>query len=382
MTRVEPVRRDRRGRTRFWRAGLAPYAGDTQFVTPLLLDQHARWRDDHPFFRHAAVQHFIAVRDGRDVGRVAAAIDRRHDDVHGGATGMFGWFECEHRQETATALLDAAATWLRERGSDKVRGPLSYSSNGISGLLVEDERAAPPAIDMPHNPAWYAGLLESWGLTPVKDLLAFWVAVPSTPDARLERITRRVRERSGYVLRPIRADRRGFATDVDHVLRIYNEAWEKNWGFVPMTESELRHEARSMRQILEPSLVLFAEHAGDPVAFSLTLPDINRALAQIRGRLWPWSLARLLLARRRIRHGRVVTLGVVPAHRRAGLEIALIMESSVAARALHWKGVECSWVLDDNDLMIAAIERVGGRCDRRFRIYERPICHFGSPRAE
>lgn len=128
-----------------------------------------------------------------------------------------------------------------------------------------------------------------------------------------------------------------------------------------------------MRPLLEPSLVLFAEHAGTPVAFSLTLPDLNRALHRIHGRLWPWSLVRLLLAKRRVRRGRVITLGVVPAHRRAGLEAALILQSIDHAVLLGWDGAECSWVLEDNTLMIAAIERVGGRADRRYRIYERSL---------
>ena len=373
MPRIEPVARDRSGRTRFWRAGLRPYAGDARFVTPLLLDQHARWSPEHPFFEHAEAQHFVAVREGRDVGRIAAAVDRRHDEIQGGATGMFGWFESEKRQATATALLDAAAAWLRERGRETVRGPLSYSMNGISGLLVQDDRAGPPALDMPHNPPWYSDLLETWGLRPAKDLVAFWVNARNEGAERLRRIARRIEERGGYTLRPIRTDNKGFEADVEHVLRIYNEAWERNWGFVPMTASELRHEARSMRQILEPSLLLFAEHGGAPIGFSLTLPDMNRALHEIRGRLWPWSVVRLLIAKRRIRRGRVITLGVTPPHRRAGLEGALILRSVDSALALGWDGAECSWVLDDNDLMISAIERVGGVADRRYRIYERPL---------
>ena len=373
MLRVEAVSRSRRDRLRFWRAGLAPYADDPRFVTPLLLDQHARWSPDHPFFTHARTQHLIAVRDGRDVGRIAATVDPRHDEVHGGATGMFGWFESERRPETAAALLDAAAAWLRERGRDTVRGPLSYSTNGVTGLLVADDRPGPPALDMPHNPPWYPELLEGWGLTPAKDVLAFWVPARSEGLERFRRIAQRTRERGGYELRPIRTDRRGFDADVEHVLRIYNEAWERNWGFVPMTEAEVRHEAASMRPLLEPSLVLFAEQAGAPVAFSLTVPDLNRALHHIRGRLWPWSLVRLLVAKRKVRRGRVITLGVAPAHRRAGLEAALILQSIDNAVLLGWDGAECSWVLEDNALMISAIERVGGRADRRYRVYQRTI---------
>jgi GNAT superfamily N-acetyltransferase len=226
---------------------------------------------------------------------------------------------------------------------------------------------------MPYNPPWYPELLEGWGLRPSRDLVAFWVDARSEGLDRFGRVARRALERGGYTLRAIRTDARGFEADVDHVLRLYNAAWEANWDFVPMTEDEVRHEARAMRAILEPSLVLFAEHEGAPVGFSLTLPDMNRALQRIRGRLWPWSLVRLLLAKRAIRRGRVITLGVVPGHRRSGLETALILRSIEHAEALGWDGAECSWVLDDNELIISAIERVGGRLDRRYRIYDRRI---------
>ncbi len=371
--RVETVDRGRAGRTRFWRAGLAPYAGDPHFVTPLLADCHTRWHPEHPLFEHAQTQHFVAVRDGRDVGRVAATVDAHHDAVHGGATGFFGWFECEQAQETADALLGAAAAWLRERGRTEAIGPLGYTTNGISGLLVEADEPGPPLLDMPHNPAWYPGLLERAGFEGAKDLLAFWVPAQGEAAERLARIADRALERGGYVLRAVRADRRGFAADVEHVLRIYNGAWERNWGFVPMTPHEIRHEARSLRQVLEPSMLLFAEHRGEPVAFSLTLPDVNQALARIRGRLWPWSLVRFLLARRSIDRGRVLTLGVLPEHRRAGLEAALIVRTVRRARELGWSGGECSWVLEDNHLMIAAIERVGGRPYRRYRLYRRSL---------
>jgi len=371
---VEPIARDRPGRVRFWRAGLPPYEDDPHHVVPLLMDQHARWSPENPFFRHAEAQHFVAVRNGRDVGRIAACVDERHDEFQGGRTGFFGWFECEQQQDTATALLDAASAWLRERGRQTLRGPLSYSTNGLSGLLVQDDRPGPPVLDMPYNPAWYTGLLEDYGLRGVQDLIAFWADTPQSGMERLARIAARIERRGNYRLRRIRADRAGFAVDVEHVLEIYNAAWEKNWGFVPMTPAEIRHEARSMRQILIPSMLLFAEHEGSPVAFSLTLPDVNQALHAIRGRLWPWSIVRFLLAKRSINRGRTITLGVEPEHRRAGLETALILRSIEGARRLGWTGAECSWILDDNELMIAAIERIGGQPYRRYRIYEAPAC--------
>ena len=307
------------------------------------------------------------------MGRIAATVDRLQDEVHGDRTGLFGWFETEDSEETARALVDAAEGWLREHGRDRLRGPLSYTTNGISGLLVEDQRPGPPVIDMAYNPPWYERLLLACGLAPAKDLLAFWMEAPETPDERMARVTRRLLERGRFGLRTVRTDRRGFAEDVEHVLRIYNAAWERNWGFVPLTAEEIREQAQAFRPILVPELLLFAEHDGLPVGFSLALPDINRALHRIHGRLWPWSVVRLLRAKARIDVARMITLGVVPECRRMGLEAALIHGSFEKGAARGFRTGECSWVLGDNQAIIAPIEQVGGRVYRRYRLYEKAL---------
>jgi GNAT superfamily N-acetyltransferase len=372
--RIVPVGHSRRDRLRFWRAGLAPYEGDPHFVVPLFAECSSRWNPAaDPFFEHAEVRHFVAVRGGRDVGRIAAAIDRLQDEVHGDRTGLFGWFETENRPETAHALLDAAAAWLRERGRDRVRGPLSYTTNGIAGLLVRDDRPGPPVIDMAYNPPWYEGLLTSWGLVKAKDLVAMWFDMAETTDPRLGRITRRVLERGNFRLRPIRTDDRGFAEDVEHVLRLYNAAWEKNWGFVPMTAEEIRHQAKAFRPILMPQLVLFAERDGVPVAFLLALPDANVMLGKIRGRLWPWSVVTLLRWKGRIRTTRVLTLGVLREWRGSGLDAALVHTSIEEGRKLGITGAECSWMLEDNEVVLASTRQAGGREYRRYRVYEKGV---------
>jgi GNAT superfamily N-acetyltransferase len=361
-------------RMRFWRAGLPPYVGDPHFVVPLFAECSSRWNPQvDPFFRHAEVQHFVAVRDGRDVGRIAATVDRVQDEVHGDRTGLFGWFETENRPETAHALLDAAAVWLRERGRDRVRGPLSYTTNGISGLLVRDDRPGPPVIDMAYNPRWYQGHLESWGLVKAKDLLALWIDTPAADDPRLSRIMRRILERGSFTLRSVRTDARGFADDVEHVLRIYNSAWEKNWGFVPMTPEEIRHQARTFKPILVPEFLIFAERQGVPVGFALTLPDANVMLARIRGRLWPWSVLTLRRWKRRIRTVRIITLGVLPEWRGSGLDATLIQETIVRGRKLGTTGGECSWMLEDNEAILASIRQAGGTEYRRYRVYEKAV---------
>lgn len=370
---VEPLGTSRADHVRFWRAGLPPYRDDPNFVVPLLHDCLQRWNRRGAFFRHAEAQHFVAVRDGRDVGRIAACVDRIQDEVHGDRTGLFGWFECEDDPQTAHRLLDAAAAWLRDRGRDRIRGPLSYTTNGVSGLLVEDLRGGPPVLDTAYNPPWYPRLLTSWGLAGAKDLVAMWIPHTDRIDERITRITRRALERGRFTVRPVRTDRKGFAEDVEKVLAIYNAAWERNWGFVPMTADEIREQAAAFRPILLPGLLLIAERDGEPAGFVLSLPDFNVALRRIRGRLWPWSLVTLLRWKRRIRTCRTITLGVLPAHRRSGLDAALVHESLRRAGPLGIVGSECSWMLEDNLPMIQAIRQAGGTIDRRYRVYERSL---------
>lgn len=371
--RIEAVGASRSELVRFWRAGLAPYEGDPNFVVPLLMDCLVRWDRKGAFFRHAESQHFIAVRGGRDVGRIAATVDRVQDEFHGDRTGLFGWFETENDPATAHGLLDAAAAWLVERGRDRIRGPLSYTTNGISGLLVRDGRPGPPVVDMAYNPPWYQEHLAAWGLAKARDLVALWADMPAEPDPRITRIAHRVLERGRYTLRPIRTERAGFDADVSHIQDIYNTAWERNWGFVPLTPEEIREQAEQFRPILVPDLLLLAERDGQVVAFSLTLPDVNYALHGIRGRLWPWSIVTLLRRKRRIKTTRTLTLGVVPEHRGTGLDAALIYETTVRAARLGIRGGECSWMLEDNVAMIRPIEQLGGREYRRYRVFEREL---------
>ncbi len=370
-----PIGRGRAERARFWRSGLPPYEGDRHHVVPLLMDCHARWHPEHPFFRHAETQHFVLTGPGRHDGRIAATVDRANDALGEAHVGLFGWFECTQSPKRAECLLDAAAAWLRERGCTRMRGPVSYTTNGLSGLLVEDNHPGPPTLDMPYNPPWYAELLEGWGLEKAQDLVSLRLDVGAAPDPRHVRVTDRALARGGFSIRHVRADTAGFAADVEHVLRIYNGAWEQNWGFVPLTAGEIRHEAKTLKSVLVPELMLFVEKDGEPVAFSLTLPDLNQALRTIRGRLWPWSVVRFLRARKQIDHVRVITLGVLPEFRRNGLDMALIVRTHLAAYPRGVRSAECGWVLDDNDAMISAIRRVGGEISRTYRVYERDLSH-------
>jgi hypothetical protein len=220
-------------------------------------------RTKNPFFEHAEAEYFVAERDGAVVGRIAAIANRLHNEFHHDKVGFFGFFETINEQAIADALLGAAAAWLKPRGFDTMRGPASFSTNDESGLLV-DGFDTPPVLLMPHNPPYYVTLLEYAGLTTAKNLLVYQQGLPDghllpVPE-RLARATALITERLGITIRPLRmAD---FKAEVDRVKELDNKAWEKNWGFIPMTDHEIDHLAKQFKPVVIPELVPFVEKDG------------------------------------------------------------------------------------------------------------------------
>jgi GNAT superfamily N-acetyltransferase len=344
---------------------------DPLWVPPLRLDRMAMLNPrKNPFFEHAEVAHFVAVRDGRDVGRIAAVRNRLHEEIHGEGVGFFGFFETVEEPGTARALLDTAATFARERGLETIRGPASYDSNEVFGALIEGFDA-PPMVMMPYNRPTLPPLIEAAGFRKARDLLAWWLTPDAMPE-RIRKIAARVAKRAGVTLRPIRKDR--FDEEVGIVRDLYSRCWERNWGFVPLTDAEIQAKARDLRRIVVPDLVLFAEVEGSPVGFVMALPDINQALLPLRsGRLFPFGLFRLLRGLRRVDHVRILTLGLRPEFRNRGLEAAMYVRIFDRGTELGYVLGECSWILEDNAAMNGGIEACGGRIARRYRVYEREV---------
>jgi GNAT superfamily N-acetyltransferase len=347
---------------------------DPMWVPPLrsavrkLLD-----RRGHPFHEHADVAFFLAERDGRPVGRVAAVVNHRHNEFHEERTGFFGLFECEDRADTARALLDTAADWLRERGMERVRGPMNLSTNdelSSPGVLVSGFDT-PPMVMMSHNPPYYESLVESAGFLPVRDLVAYWMEGLQAPE-RFARVSERLARREGASVRSLDITR--FDDEVDAIKGIYNSAWARNWGFVPMTDAEFDHMARELKPVVDPHLCMIVEVRGEPVGFSLALPDLNQALVRVRdGRLFPFGLIRLLLARRHIRHMRVLTLGFKPGYQNLGLGGLLYLRTWQTGVDRGYRGGEASWILEDNEEMRKPVESIGARLYRRYRVFEKPL---------
>jgi GNAT superfamily N-acetyltransferase len=267
----------------------------------------------------------------------------------------------------ARALLGAARDWTFGRGVKVIRGPFNPSTNYECGMLVEgfDSR---PYVMMTHNPPYYARLLEQVGLRKAKDLWAYRSAVSAVSADKLQRIAGRALESNQVRVRPIRM--RAFQEDVELLWKVYNAAWEKNWGFVPMTRDEFLHEAKEMKQILVPDLVLIGEVRDQVVGFALALPDINVALQHAGGSLFPFGLLKILYYQRKIRRLRVLALGVMERFRTAGVTAGFYAALIRNARRMGYQEAEMSWILEDNALMNRSLEAMGARKYKTYRIYE------------
>jgi GNAT superfamily N-acetyltransferase len=332
-------------------------------------------RTKNPFFEHAAAEYFIAERGKEVVGRIAAISNRLHNETHGDRVGFFGFFECIDDQDVATALFEAASAWCQALGHDVLRGPASFSVNDECGLLVQGFET-PPALMMPHNPPYYVGLLERAGFVKAKDL---WVYQGGTeeryipvPD-RLARATELIRQRQGITLRSL--NMRDFQGEVERIKELYNAAWEKNWGFVPMTEHEIDHLAEQFKPVVIPELVPMAEKDGKLIGFGIALPDLNVIFRTNRsGRLFPVVL-RLLwaLKTKRIRRARILLLGVIPAFQGKGVDAMLYhwIWTKSGERGIYWG--EAGWILEDNPAMNAGLEKMTFRVYKTYRLYDRRL---------
>ena len=354
-----------------------PYAlhrGDPCWTPALRRDVRALLTPGkNPYWEHAERALFVARSGGRVAGRVAAITDRLHQEAHGDDAGFFGFFESTDDPAVAGALLGAASAWLRARGKRTIRGPLSPSINEEAGLLV-DGFETPSVIMMPHNPRYYPPLVEGLGFAKAKDLLAFQNTHTTLPE-RLVAATDVVHRRYGVRTRPI--DMKRFSEEVSLIKELFNAAWEKNWGYVPLTDHEIDHLAAQLRPIVVPDIVAFAERDGKPVGFAAAVPDLNVALrANPSGRLFP-GILKVLWASRRITRIRVLLLGVLPEWQGRGVDALLYRVIWENGRKRGYDWAEGGWILEDNHPMINGLTRMGFAPYKTYRVYEKALLAGG-----
>lgn len=356
------------------------YREDPFWVPPLIVDMKKMFdKTKHPFFDHSFADLFIAVQHGEVVGRIAAIQNNNHNRSHNESTAFFGFFESIPDQDVASALLDRTAQWARDRGMHQLRGPMNYSTNETVGILIEGFDSC-PCLMMPHNPRYYPELIDKAGFDKAMDLYAWWLLTEKGLNPKIIRVGERVLKEEGIRIRTI--DMKKFWDEVEVLKRIYNDAWSTNWGFVPMTDAEFEHMAKDLKTIVDPRVVLIAEKNGEPVAFSLALPDFNQALIKINGRLLPFGLPKLIYYGRRIRQVRVLALGIAKKVQNwSGLGAALYYEAFRRGVAAGYHSCEFSWTLENNDMINRSMRLFGAQIYKRYRIYQKTLPTFSSSSA-
>lgn len=345
------------------------YAKAPLWVPPLISEVREHFSEKNPFFRHAEVRSFIAVRDGRTAGRITAIRNQLHIDLHGEAAGFFGYFDCIDDKEVARRLIETVKRWLGEKGMTVMRGPMNFSLHDECGVLLEGFDQA-PVIMMPYNFPYYDELLKECGLRKAKDLYAYSADVmPAFPE-KVYRVAD-IASRQGISIRPI--SRGDFEADMMIFKNIYDSAWEKNWGHIPMTVEEVQYMAKKLRPVIDPELALIAEHGSEAVGFMMFLPDLNQVLKRLNGRLLPFGIFKALWYSRKVRDVRLLLLGVKEGYRSRGVDSLLYIQG---LKRLHEKGyrkMELSWVLEDNYPVRRIIETMNGEIYKKYRIYEGTI---------
>ena len=352
----------------------AIYRNHPLWVPPLKFDVRNRLdRAKNPFFEHAEAEYFLAFRDGDPVGRITAHYDRNFNRFQHNEWGMFGWFEARDDPLVAGALLDAAEEWLRDRKRDRMVGPLSFSTNDQdAGLLVDGFDREPLILNQWTQP-YYPALLEGAGLTKAMDLYMWelWVDDRASVHPAIVRMAEEVKTKHGIDVRGMR--KRDLRAEVDRFLEVYNEAWERNWGFVPLTDEEVRHYAKELKPILDENWAFIAEKDGETVGAALTLPDYNQVLTHLNGRLLPSGWVKALYWRRKINRVRVFALGVKAKHQHAGVAAKLYTEHFDSAARTPQKGGEMGWILETNKSMNRAMEGMGGKIVSTYRLFEKEL---------
>jgi hypothetical protein len=351
------------------------YKNDPVWVPPLIADRKQILnKKKNPFFEHAEAEYFLAECDGEVVGRITAQIDRLHNETHKEKTGFFGFFESIDDQQVANALLDQAASWLKARGMTEIRGPFSFSINEESGALLTGFEH-PPVILMAHTPPYYLTLLEAWGLKKAKDLLCWnYDVLKPIPEEPLK-VAEEVWKFPGLKVREV--DVKNKKKEIEVILDIFNSSWSKNWGFVPATPKEVEKTIKDLSLIIDPFMALIAEVDGNPVAICVVVPNINEAIRDLNGRLFPFGIFKLLyrIKRKKTTTGRLMLLGVKKEYRHVmgGLSVLLNTEIHRRGKIAGYKTCELSWTLEDNDRVNMGIEFMGGRVYKTYRVYQKEI---------
>ena len=373
---IRPVQ-NRRELKRFVKVPFGLHRDSEQWVAPLIFERMQFLdRGKNPWFEHGEAEFFLAERDGEAVGRISAHADSRWDEFQGGRDAMFGFFETAEDPEVVKALFDAAAGWAAARGRERILGPMDFTTNDEIGILIDGFERQPMILE-PWHPPYYQRLIEAEGFAKAMDVLMWELRMGQLKegekfDPSIHEAAEKALRDEGIVIRNMR--KREMAAEVRRFMDVYNEAWGENWGFVPITDAEVEFQAKNLKQVLDEEWTFMAEKDGEVIGAALTLPDIKQVMSGLNGRLLPFGWARFLLGRRKIDRLRVFALGVKHDYRHTGVAAGLYLEHIKLAALpdkIHWG--EMGWILETNKPMNRAMEGMGGKVVKKYRLYERSL---------
>jgi GNAT superfamily N-acetyltransferase len=373
---IRPVR-TRRELKRFVKVPFRLHRDQPQWVAPLIFERMEFLdRKKNPWFEHGEAEYFLAERDGKAVGRISAHIDRRWDEYQGGSDAMFGFFETANDPEVAAALLGAAGEWARGKGRSRILGPMDFTTNDEIGILIEGYERRPMILE-PWHPPHYRELIEAEGFAKAMDVQMWELQFGDLKegerfDPSIHEAAEKGLREEGIVIRNMR--KREMADEVRRFMDVYNEAWGDNWGFVPITDAEVEFQAKNLKQVIAENWAFMAEKDGEVIGAALTLPDINQVMAKLNGRLLPFGWLKFLLGKRKIDQLRVFALGVKHEYRHSGVAAGLYLKHlEEAAVPGGIAGGEMGWILETNEPMNRAMEGMGGKVVKKYRIYEKAL---------
>jgi len=347
---------------------------DKNWVPPLVTERKDFFnKGKNPFFKHAEVVFYLTKKNDQVVGRIAGIVNHNHIEFQKEKAGFFGFFECVEDYEIAKILLDTTRNWLKSKGMEIMRGPANFSSNEEWGFLLEGFDS-PPVFMMSYNPKYYLDFMERYGMMKAKDLYAYFIDKNFPPPDRVVKMAEGIKQKEKIEIHSV--NMKDLKNETEKIKAVYNSAWLKNWGFVPMTDEEFDHMVDGLKKIVDPNLVFIAEVDGKPAGFSLAVPDINQVLHRMNGRLLPFGLFKLLWhtkIKNKINGVRIITMGVVPEFQKRGIDTVFYVETYNVGVKRGYTWAEMSWVLEDNVKMNRILDLLGAKLYKKYRIYEMGI---------
>lgn len=374
MVKIRKVENEK-DRMQFIKLPWQLYTGDQNWVPPLIFDVRKNLDPKrNPFFQHAEMDMFLAEKDGKLVGRIAAIKNDNHNNFHKDKAGFFGFFETIDDEEVSDLLLDTACEWVKAKGFNEILGPVNPSTNDECGLLI-DGFNSPPVFLMTYNPKHYQAKIEGFGFDKANDLYAYYIPSEVINNRKvmdkLERMAELIKKRNDVTTHKL--NMKDLPNEVRKIEEVYNSAWESNWGFVPITTAEFDYLAESLKMVVDPDLVMFAEVAGKPAGFTLSLPDFNQVLKKVNGRLLPFGFLKILTGKKKIDFLRVIIMGVKPEYQKKAIDSVFYLETIKNGNKNGYTGAEISWVLEDNMPMRMTAEKLGAHIYKTYRIYRKDL---------